>query len=166
MVEFKLIDNIKDVTNELFSNVIIYIIAEPGAMGFPRLMEFVAESGECFYLVYGNEKGEIPYSIIKSSFRALQDCFWNGPSDDEDADDTEIVIYPSGNNTIASTKVSTGWRLSVILIITRVICQEPFRRHVIMLVYSISKTVIFRAVFSYPLPSLIKRCSACRRSGC
>ena len=77
MVEFKLIDNIKDVTNELFSNVIIYIIAEPGAMGFPRLMEFVAESGECFYLVYGNEKGEIPYSIIKSSFRALQDCFWN-----------------------------------------------------------------------------------------
>ena len=36
MVEFKLIDNIKDVTNELFSNVIIYIIAEPGAMGFPR----------------------------------------------------------------------------------------------------------------------------------
>lgn len=75
MVEFKLIDNIKDVTNELFSNVIIYIIAEPGAMGFPRLMEFVAESGECFYLVYGNEKGEIPYSIIKSSFRALQDCF-------------------------------------------------------------------------------------------
>lgn len=110
MVEFKLINNIKDVTNELFSNVIIYIIAEPGAMGFPRLMEFVAESGECFYLVYGNEKGEIPYSIIKSSFRALQDCFWNGPSDDEDADDTEIVIYPSGNNTIASTKVSTGWR--------------------------------------------------------
>lgn len=110
MVEFKLIDNAKDITSELFSNVIIYTIAEPGAMGFPRLMGFVSKSGECFYLVYGNEKGEIPYSIIKSSFRALQDCFWNGPSDGEGADDTEIVIYPSGNNTIASTKVSTGWR--------------------------------------------------------
>ena len=65
-------------------------------------------------------------------------------------------------------RVFTGKYLcvSVILIITRVICQEPFWWHIIMLVYSISKTVIFRAVFSYPLPSLIKRCSACRRSGC
>ncbi len=110
MAEFKLIDNIKDITNELFSDVIIYTIAEPGAMGFPRLMEFVTKSGECFYLVYGNEKGEMPYSIIKSSFRALQDCFWNGSADGEDADDTEIVIYPPGNKATASTKVSTGWR--------------------------------------------------------
>lgn len=110
MAEFKLIDNTKDVTNELFSNVIIYTIAEPGAMGFPRLMEFVTEPGECFYLIYGNEKGEVPYSVIRSSFRALQGCFWNGSADGENADDTEIVIYPPGNKATASTKVSTGWR--------------------------------------------------------
>lgn len=108
MAEFKLIDNIKDITNELFSDVIIYTIAEPGAMGFPRLMEFVTKSGECFYLVYGNEQDEIPYSLIKSSFSALQGCFWNGPADGENAD-TEIVIYPSESKTTAATQVSTGW---------------------------------------------------------
>ncbi len=40
MTKFK---EIEKISAELFEGVVIYTIAEPGAMGAPRLMEFVKE---------------------------------------------------------------------------------------------------------------------------
>lgn len=104
MPKFK---EIEKISAELFEGVVIYTIAEPGAMGAPRLMEFVKENGECFSLFYGDE---FTYSDIKSNFSALEGCFWNGPMRDERTDG-EIVLFANGDEKNCNiTKVANGWK--------------------------------------------------------
>lgn len=49
MIKFEDI-NIKEVEPKLFEDVIIFTLSEPGAMGEPRVMEFVKKSKKCFRL--------------------------------------------------------------------------------------------------------------------
>lgn len=95
-----------EISKELFEDIIIYTIAEPGAMGAANLMEFVNRKGDGFMLTLGEE---IEYSELKKLFPALKDCFWNGPSADDKNDD-EIVIFTNNNEkNLNYTKVSKGW---------------------------------------------------------
>lgn len=104
MSKFKKIEKI---SAELFDDVVIYTIAEPGAMGAPCLMEFIKETGECFSLLYGDK---ITYPDIKSKFSALEGCFWNGPMPDEKTDD-EIVLFANDDEKNRNiTKVANGWK--------------------------------------------------------
>lgn len=68
---------ISEINKNLFSDIIIYTIAEPGAMGAANSMEFVNKKGEGFMFTLGEE---IEYSELKELFPALKDCYWNGPS--------------------------------------------------------------------------------------
>lgn len=98
---------VKELSSELFNDVVIYTIAEPGAMGSPCLMEFVKDNGECFSLYYGDE---IPYSYIMDKFPALEGCFWNGPMPDE-RNDGEVVLYTNFDQNYRSvTRVANGWK--------------------------------------------------------
>lgn len=51
MVDFKFIDA-EELTSDLFKDIVIYAIAEPGAMGIPCLMDFVPKDGHCFSVFY------------------------------------------------------------------------------------------------------------------
>ena len=104
MLKFEKVDKI---TSDLFEDVIIYTIAEPGAMGVAKLMEFVGKNGNCFSFIYGDE---ISYSDVKECFPVLNDCFWNGPMEGENTDG-EIIFFTTDNKkNNNSTKVPEGWQ--------------------------------------------------------
>lgn len=98
---------VEELSPELFNDVVIYTIAEPGAMGSPCLMEFVKENGECFSFYYGDK---FSYSDIRGMFPALEGCFWNGPMPDE-KNDGEVVLYTNFDQNYHSiTRVANGWK--------------------------------------------------------
>lgn len=97
---------ISEINKNLFSDIIIYTIAEPGAMGAANLMEFVNKKGKCFMFTLGEE---IEYSELKKLFPALKDCFWNGPSADN-KNDGEILLFTNNDAKNSNcTRVSKGW---------------------------------------------------------
>lgn len=98
---------IKELSTEAFADVVLYTIAEPGAMGAPCLMEFVKANGECFYLFYGEDG--FPYADIKTNFPALQGCFWNGSMRGE-KNKGEVVVFATDDETNSNmTRVANGW---------------------------------------------------------
>lgn len=104
MSKFK---EIQEISSERFKDVVIYTIAEPGAMGAPCLMEFVTKNSECFSLFYDDK---ITYADIKSKLPALEGCFWNGPMPDEKTDG-EIVLFANDDEKNSNiTRVANGWK--------------------------------------------------------
>lgn len=111
MIKFEDI-NIKEIEPKLFEDVIIFTLAEPGAMGEARLMKFVKKNKKCFQLFY-NET--ISYEDIKCLFPVLKDCYWKGPIPHEyEYEKISDSIYQFNDiNSIYNdcyTKVSKGWR--------------------------------------------------------
>lgn len=112
MIKFEDI-NKKEIEPKLFEDVIIFTLAEPGAMGEARLMEFVKKNKKCFQLFYNKT---ISYEDLKDLFPVLKNCYWDGPMPNE-YDYGEIVMISDGiykvNDSIYNdcyTKVSKGWR--------------------------------------------------------
>lgn len=95
---------------KMFENVIIYSMAEPGAMGVGGRMEFVTDRGEDFELWYMTD--DTPYQEIKKAFPALKDCYWNGPSKACSKNEPrEIVFYSDKAKRIYEcTRVTEGWQ--------------------------------------------------------
>ena len=92
---------------EMFLDVIIYTVSEPGAMGIPSFMECVKKNGEKFSLNYG---GDDYYSKIKENFPAIEGCFWNGPMPG-DKTSGEIVFFVNDDEKNAkATRVAKGWK--------------------------------------------------------
>lgn len=92
-----------------FKEVIIFALAEPGAMGAGGIIEFFTEKGETFCFNYLSE--ETSYKKIKEAFPVLKDCRFNGPmaARPENAP-REIVLYPDADNMNIKTRVAEGWR--------------------------------------------------------
>ncbi len=94
---------------EMFKDVIIFSMAEPGAMGAGGHMEFVTDKGEIFNLWYLSE--DTPWNDVKNCFPVLKDCFFNGPMKERpEGAPKEIVFYLDDSNINISTKVAPGWQ--------------------------------------------------------
>ena len=85
----------QEYTKEMFKDIAIFTLAEPGAMGMGNLMEFITAEGKEFSLFFSEE---MPYSKVKELFPALDNCYWNGPELGESCR-TEFVFYADRDET-------------------------------------------------------------------
>lgn len=92
----------KELTKEMFENIIVMFVSEPGAMG-PNTMEFMNDSGEVIDVAYTVEN---TYEILREAFPLLKECRWNGPMANEK--DSIGGIKIGGGE--FSTKVPEGWK--------------------------------------------------------
>ena len=95
------------INKEWFKNVIIFSLAEPGAMGMGGLMDFITEDGVFFSINYLSE--ETLWEEVKECFPALKGCCFNGPMENEKASE-EIMIYPDESSINLRTRVNEGWK--------------------------------------------------------
>ena len=105
--EYKMKISENELTSDTFKQLVIFSIAEPGAMSFPNSMEIVDDKGKYFVISFD----EIPFASVKKFFPALADCIFNGPMPGEAVADGEIVIYPpsSDEKNSRTTHVADGW---------------------------------------------------------
>lgn len=96
-----------DINKKLFEDVVIYSIAEAGAMGGAGMMDFITQKGERFCLNYLDEK--TPYAKIKENFPALKDCYWNGPMS-EPQNSNEVILYGNNEDLCKHTRITKGWK--------------------------------------------------------
>lgn len=75
---------------ERFNNVVMYSLAEPGAMGWGGYMKFVTDDGNYFTINYLSE--ETPWEDVKKCFPELKGCCFNGPMENEKTSG-EILLY-------------------------------------------------------------------------
>ena len=107
-------------TKELFEDVIVYRMSEPGAMGYGGVIEFLKKSGESFELNYLSEA--TPWEEIKKFFPAIKGCRFNGRPMGEENSSGEIVIGADG----ALTKVNFGWKLMYLDFGHHMVCKEQY----------------------------------------
>lgn len=69
----------KALTKDMFENIIVMFVSEPGAMG-PNTMEFMNDSGEVIDVAYTVEN---KYEILREAFPLLKECRWDGPMANE-----------------------------------------------------------------------------------
>ena len=93
----------EELKKEMFDKVIIFSIAEPGAMGAGGWMDFVTEDGEKFSLDYFSEK--TLWESVKKCFPMLAECYFRGPAKRETMIPSEL--YDRG---IKYTTVADGWK--------------------------------------------------------
>ena len=99
---------VNSINKEMFTDIVLYTVSEPGAMGMARAMFFLKRNGESFSLVYGYGDNEIPYSEIEYCFPALKGCYFNGPIPGEETEGE--IILNNNINKKNETKVSQGWQ--------------------------------------------------------
>lgn len=104
------IEQLKQIKGEDFRNVIMYSIAEPGAMGAPGMMEFITSDGRAFWFDYMSE--ETPYEQIREALPSIKECYFSGPAAEERRgnEPAEIVFYPERAERNRRTHVGAGWR--------------------------------------------------------
>ena len=95
----------KKLDRNLFEDIVVFSVSEPGAMG-SNDMRFYKRSGESFVADYKSE--ETPYSMLKELFPVLKDCYWDGPMRNEAVALGTIVIGGSPDD--KETCVAEGWR--------------------------------------------------------
>lgn len=94
-----------------FEDIIMFSLAEPGAMGAGGIIEFFSDNGDVFRFNYLSE--ETPYEEIKEAFPVLKGCRFNGPMpDDARPENTpqEIVIYTNADSANMRKRIAEGWR--------------------------------------------------------
>lgn len=52
MEKMREVNSVNEITKGIFTDIVIFTVAEPGAMGAPCLMEFVSKTGDMFCLYY------------------------------------------------------------------------------------------------------------------
>ena len=92
----------KELTKEMFENIIVMFVSEPGAMG-PHTMKFMNNSGDVINVEYTVDN---TYEILREVFPLLKKCRWDGPMANEK--DSIGGIKIGGGE--FSTKVPDGWR--------------------------------------------------------
>lgn len=97
---------IMELNKKLFEDVVIYSMAEPGAMGAYGMMAFVTETGEMFDLNYFDD--DTKYSKIKDNFPALKDCYWNGPMAEQKRNG--VIFYGDNPDSCKHTEITKGWK--------------------------------------------------------
>ena len=88
-------------TKEMFENIIVMFVSEPGAMG-PNTMEFMNDSGEVISVAYTVDD---TYEILREVFPLLKECRWDGPMENEK--DSSGGIRIGGG--LLETRVPEGW---------------------------------------------------------
>ena len=91
---------------EMFDDIVVFSVSEPGAMGPGGVMTFYKKNGECFSVDYLSET--TPYASIKNLFPVLRECYWDGPMSTELAAARTIIIGDSSDD--KETCVPEGWR--------------------------------------------------------
>lgn len=104
-IKMRQLTNVNEISPTMFEDVVVYSVAEPGAMGAPCRMEFIPRNGNPFCLTYGSK---ITYDMVKICFPALDDCIWNGPMPNELTNPGEVVFFPVNNDTNV-TRVAKSW---------------------------------------------------------
>ena len=94
---------------ERFNNVVMYSLAEPGAMGWGGYMNFVTDEGNYLTINYLSE--ETPWEDVKKCFPELKGCCFNGPMENEKTSG-EILLYLllDESTTNMKTRVNEGWK--------------------------------------------------------
>jgi hypothetical protein len=91
----------KELTKDMFENIIVMFVSEPGAMG-PNTMEFMNASGEIINVAYTVDN---TYETLREVFPLLKECRWDGPMANEK--DSIGGIKIGGGE--FSTRVPNGW---------------------------------------------------------
>ena len=99
-------NHMNEINAEMFEQIIIFSLSEPGAMGPNGHMTFLNKSGKHFTVDYTYEGTS--YQKIKELFPELRAYRWFGPMKSEMLAAPTIVIGGSADE--PETKVAEGWK--------------------------------------------------------
>ena len=112
-------------SEELFEDVIVYMMSEIGAMGPNGTLTCLKKDGKCFELNYLSE--QTPWEEIKKNFKGINGCRFDGPMKEERFWVREMVI---GGADDEGTTINPGWKHIYLEFGNHIVCKEEYFREI------------------------------------